>query len=56
LFLLLGGKPFFGFGGIFGVWLLTLPALVSDPWDGTRYTTPRLKSLAAASSACRARA
>jgi len=34
LFLLLGIKFFFGFGGILGVAFLTFPALVSEPWLG----------------------
>jgi hypothetical protein len=31
MFLLLGGRSFFGLGGIFGVWFLTFPAFVNDP-------------------------
>jgi len=34
LFLTLGGLFFLPFGSIFGVWFLTLPAFVSEPWLG----------------------
>jgi hypothetical protein len=34
LFLTLGTRFLFGLGGIFGVWLLTFPAFVSEPCDG----------------------
>jgi len=38
-FLTRGARFFLGLAGIFGVWLLTFPAFVNDPWEGMQYFT-----------------